>query len=273
MKKFVISTLRKTGLLQLTMDCYQAARITQFGEVFHWVGRRRHPDHDGSPLPGLIRRVSAAGTADVDWFLKSGRLGSQNIVACLRDQGRSIAEIAAILDFGCGCGRVIRHWRDLVGTRVCGTDANGWSIRWCRRNLRFAHFEKNRLTPPLAYEAAPFDLVYALSVFSHMPEELCLAWRDELRRVLKPGGYLLITTHGESYLDTLTPAQRATFSSGRLVVRSDEAPGTNLCGAYHPVSYVRQELGVGFEHVVHIPEGAGGNPHQDVHLLRKVGNS
>src|SRR3546814_6253266 len=49
------------------------------------------------------------------------------------------------------------------------------------------------LTPPLAFADESFDLVYALSVFTHIPLELQRDWLDELRRVLVPGGYLLCT--------------------------------------------------------------------------------
>jgi ubiquinone/menaquinone biosynthesis C-methylase UbiE len=65
---------------------------------------------------------------------------------------------------------------------------------------RFAQFEVNGLAPPLAYEANHFDFIYALSVFTHLPESLQTAWMSELARVLKPGGYLLMTTHRECYL-------------------------------------------------------------------------
>ena len=83
-----------------------------------------------------------------------------------------------MLDFGCGCGRVTRWWRDFNGT-VAGSDVSRPAIEWCRANLPFARFELNALAPPLVFEDETFDLVYALSVFTHLTAELQLAWRDE----------------------------------------------------------------------------------------------
>ncbi|MCP6725914.1 class I SAM-dependent methyltransferase, partial [Klebsiella pneumoniae] len=83
--------------------------------------------------------------------------------------------IGSVLDFGCGCGRVTRWWADFEGA-VAGSDVNAEAVAWCRENLGFASFEQNALAPPLDFDDASFDLVYALSVFTHLTEELQLAW-------------------------------------------------------------------------------------------------
>jgi SAM-dependent methyltransferase len=173
-----------------------------------------------------------------------------------------------VLDFGCGCGRVTRYWESFPGA-VAGSDVNARAIDWCRENLGFAAFERNALAPPLAFEAASFDLVYALSVFTHLTADLQLAWRDEMLRVLRPGGVLLLTTHGRSYVPRLDDGERARFERGELVVRWGDVPGTNLCSAYHPEPYLRDTFAAGFELVELEPEGALGNPTQDLVLLRK----
>jgi hypothetical protein len=116
-----------------------------------------------------------------------------------------------------------------------------------------------------------FDLVYALSVFTHLDATGQGFWITELSRVLKPGGFLFITTHGESYRPRLAPRDQEHFRSGRLVVLKSRRAGSNDCAAFHPESYVRRSLAGagGFEVVAFVPEGAWGNPHQDAYLLRK----
>jgi SAM-dependent methyltransferase len=128
---------------------------------------------------------------------------------------------------------VTRYWKG-KGARVFGTDYNPSLIRWCRKNIHHAQFETNRLIPPTVYGAGEFDLVYAISVFTHLTERDQISWMGELSRVLRPGGYLLITTHGESLIGGLSEDDRRSFRMGRLVVRNREASGTNLCAAYHP---------------------------------------
>ena len=179
-----------------------------------------------------------------------------------------LGELGAVLDFGCGCGRVTRYWSEFAGT-VAGSDLDAGAVEWCRSNLPFAQFELNTLAPPLAFADERFDLVYALSVFTHLTAELQLAWRDELRRVLRPGVFLLVTTHGRSYLPRLEEDERARFERGELVVRWGDVPGTNLCSAYHPEPYLRETFAQGFGVETLESEGARGNPTQDLVLLQR----
>ena len=225
---------------------------------------RQRPAQVDGPLPPRRLMVRVAGTADADWFLRSGRAAYDAITAHVPLEGNE-----SILDFGCGCGRVTRYWADFGGS-VAGSDVNREAIEWCRENLGFASFLHNDLAPGLDAGDASFDLVYALSVFTHLTDDLQLAWRDELHRVLRPGGRLLITTHGRSYLSRLDPGEREQFERGELVVRWADIPGTNLCSAYHPERYLRETFARGFTLLELDPEGAHGNPTQDIVLLQKA---
>ena len=76
-----------------------------------------------------------------------------------------------------------------------------------------------------------------------------------------------MTTHGRSYLPKLDADERARFERGELVVRWGDVPGSNLCSAYHPERYLRDTFAEGFELVELEPEGARGNPTQDLVVL------
>jgi SAM-dependent methyltransferase len=205
-----------------------------------------------------------AGTADPTWFLESGRLTAETIGEALDRHGAE----GSLLDFGCGCGRVIRHWRGRAHLHGCDRDAG--AIRWCREHLLFARFEQHGPEPPLRYEDARFGAASAVSVFTHLPEEAQAPWRNELRRILRPGGLLVLTTHGDSYLERLSEEERARFEAGKLIVRRPGAGGTNLCTAFHPEAYIRETLAEGFELLELRPAGATGTPTQDLVVLRVV---
>jgi SAM-dependent methyltransferase len=203
--------------------------------------------------------------------LNGGALAASSIRKALRKANVRIEELDNILDFGCGSGRVIRHWRSLRSTQVYGTDYNPKLVEWCREHLRFAKFSANHLNPPLAYAESQFDLVYALSVYTHLTEALQDSWIDEFSRVLKAGGHLLISTHGDAYIHRLDNHELMAYKAGRLVVKNDvTSPGKNTCSAYHPMPYVRDDLvAEKFEVIDFVPEGAKGNPRQDLYVLRK----
>src|SRR5437879_6586118 len=119
---------------------------------------------DALPLPPAHLIYLVAGTSDIDWFLKSSSMSARTVSDALARQGAAIEHADAILEFGCGCGRVMRRWRDFPKTRVYGTDYNPELVSWCRANLPFAEFARNPLNPHLEYRDAQFDVVYAISV-------------------------------------------------------------------------------------------------------------
>jgi SAM-dependent methyltransferase len=226
--------------------------------------RRREPP---LPPPDLVFLV--AGTTDIEWFKASGSRAADIIRDLLLRHDVEMADLSAFLDFGCGVGRVTRWWSSLSGPEICGSDYNPILVDWCTRNLRFASFSVNGLTGQLEYPEARFDLVYALSVLTHLSEANGHGWVAELGRVLRPGGLLIFSTHGAFHADGLPAEAREQFERGGFVIYGEEHEGTNTCTTLHPERYVRDELARGFEIVDFIPEGALGNPRQDLWLLRK----
>jgi SAM-dependent methyltransferase len=125
----------------------------------------------------------------------------------LGDTGGSLKSFDSILDFGSGCARIARPLRDFVGPGVnlYATDIDREAVDWCRQNYAaVADFEVNDPWPPLKYEDSRFDFIYGFSVFTHLPEEMQVKWLQELNRILKPEGYLILTTHGEAYHEHLS---------------------------------------------------------------------
>ena len=126
---------------------------------------------DEMPLPprGLINLVTGnKWKAD---FFDSGKVQMAQLVNTLEKNDISFSGLNHILDFGCGCGRLIRHLRILSANgrqRLYGIDYNDELIGWCRNNLNFAECDTNTLSPPLKYGDSYFDFILARSVLTHL---------------------------------------------------------------------------------------------------------
>jgi len=177
----------------------------------------------------------------------------------------------SILDWGCGPGRIIRHIPSLLdkSCRCYGTDYNTKYIQWCAKNIPGVTFKPNNLAPPLPFEQNTFDIIYGISIFTHLSEKMHYAWFDELLRVLKPGGILLLTMHGKAFKTKLPETQRKIFDQGVIVVLSNTKEGHRTYGAYHPVSFVKQ-LALKTK-VLEFEEGGfiNGKPQQDLWIFQK----
>jgi len=122
----------------------------------------------------------------------------------LSQAGYKFEELKNILDFGCGVGRFFYSFADNLSPdqRLYGTDINEPCVAWCKENLPLVQVEKNGLLPPLNFDEGKFSLIYACSVFSHLPIEFQLAWAVEMYRCLGTGGCFFFTTHGATFFPT-----------------------------------------------------------------------
>jgi len=264
-RSLALRALDRVSLLEPTYRVYEAIRSAR-GDAD--AGRL---EADGLPLPPARLRTIVAGTPGLEWFVESGRQQAAIIRAALERHGPAVGDVERMLDFGCGCGRVIRHWSALAGPEIHGSDYNRPLVRWCASNLPFAQFSVNKLNPPLEYRSGLFDVVYGISVLTHLPENLEQAWIDELARILRPGGRLLLTTHGDSYADRLDHEERARYLAGEVVVRWASVAGTNLCTTFHPESYVRERLAPQLDLLEFVPEGGSvGSRRQDLVVFAKT---
>ncbi|MCX6270200.1 MAG: class I SAM-dependent methyltransferase [Bacteroidetes bacterium] len=176
----------------------------------------------------------------------------------------------SILDWGCGPGRIIRHLPGILqpGCSYYGTDVNSESIQWCQKNLPAIQFSVNMLHPPLTYKEETFDLIYGISIFTHLSKSMHSSWIKELFRVLRPGGILLITTQGKSFRKKLLHSESESFNKGKLVVRGQVREGHRTFSAFQPEKYMRSLLKE-FEVLEFIEREESPRPQQDIWIVRK----
>ena len=268
-KAAVKEALDRVGVLGPAEYVYFNLKSASLATLAYELRARRGMGPDGHPMPPprLIFDVIACRWGKV--FYDSGRKVLDDMERALRRQGMSLRWFEQVLDFGCGCGRLIRHVQRRTEAELHGCDYNRDLVAWCREYLAFADFSVNGLEPPMPYDDASFDFLYARSIFTHLPEDLLAAWMRDMRRVLQPGGILYLTMHGQQYAGVLDPAQRARFRAGELVVRFAESAGANRCATYASPAYVQQNLLEGFELLEFVEGRKEDNLRQDIYLLHK----
>ena len=194
--------------------------------------------HPGFAPPPLWWMHDMYRHTGYDLYWRTGQQTAEAIAAKI--DAHVTAEAPRVADWGCGLGRVVRH----LPSRYAkfGFDYNEPAINWCKEQVANVEFRVNKLSPPLPAEDGAFDALYALSVFTHLSAEGHLAWINEVRRVLAPGGVFLGAFHMRLPEGQLLPDEKARFDRGELVVRGGVKEGSRTFTAHHPESYLRDTL-------------------------------
>ncbi len=240
------------------------ARVASSNRTF----RRKSPDF---PVPPYELAFDAYNNLSMDAYRDIGCLHASvfaEIIQQLYDQLP-----ISVLDWGCGPGRVIRHLPKLLGpaAKLTGIDNNSKSIAWCREQLSGIDFGVCELMPPTHFPDNQFDVVCNFSVLTHLSRDAVIAWIAELGRILKPGGLIICTTHGDNYRHLLSgPAEIGAYEAGDLVVQGNYVEGKKWFLAIHPEPFMRNALSPLFVDVRRVPLDPSKEMKQDVWVGRKV---
>lgn len=248
MKYKFINAIRSLGLLKVADTVkYWLARLAVSRK-----NRRFEREFPGFPVP--LHDIAFDAYNHIDWYqYRESGLRHAGVFAEIIGRHQE-KESLRIFEWGCGPGRLIRHLPRLLANKkveLVGGDYNLKTISWCRENFPDISFVHNELMPPLSFPDDHFDVVYNFSVFTHLSKAAQDAWIKELFRVLKPGGLVICTTHGENYRYLLTTkSERARYESGEVVVQGGYSEGKKWFFSIHPEAYVRNSLLHDF-HAVH----------------------
>lgn len=212
------------------------------------------------PMPPEELRWRATGQRDAGAFLQSGGNDANFLdKEALGRDGKSLKNFDTILDLGCGCGRLTRWLRPLADpwATIHGADTDQAAIGWCKQNIADAVFMLHGEHPPLPFADSSIDLVLAYSAFMHLDPDSQLRWLAELQRILRPGGYLVVSFQYRRAIGTIgDEALRDRVHddlarNGVAFVVAAASPGGGVPhrrgAAYHAPEYVRRHWGSYFE--------------------------
>ena len=230
------------------------------GKIGHFIG-----SVNGVPVGSkeTILRTSIMRPEDVerqdnlDEYFMSGYEQMLDWMQLLERHSFNLRTARAIMEFGCGSARLICHLRCIDGVRLIGCDLNRENVAWSQQNIPGVEFYLNDLRPPLSFaENDSLDLVFAASVFTHIPLETQHLWIQEMYRILRPGGFFLADVLGHYHqkmmlspddLDSLRKEGQFTLDA----TNPNSSHSTQIIGSWD-VFQTRKEVLNAFGSVFHI---------------------
>ncbi|MGH8551537.1 MAG: class I SAM-dependent methyltransferase, partial [Methylococcales bacterium] len=148
---------------------------------------------------------------------------------------------AKVLDWGAGHGRVIRHFHSLdTSVRAYSIDIDEENVAWAREHLAAVFVSHGPLMPPTVYPNDEFDLIYGISVMTHLTRSVQKAWLGEIRRILSPGGRALLTFAGDTATAFSSRFLDKTWMEGYLYSgRGRDLPSDDLVGKISDPNYYK----------------------------------
>ncbi|VEP12682.1 conserved hypothetical protein [Hyella patelloides LEGE 07179] len=148
------------------------------------------------PIPPVnLRRITSGPS--IPSYVESGERIAKSLREGLKTANKKITDVENVLDFGCGAGRIAQYFSEYDEISFTGCDPNPNLIEWLSHNYHSRTFYNTKFHPPLPFESNTFDLIYSVSVFTHLSEKLQFSWLQELQRVLRQDGIALITVLGK----------------------------------------------------------------------------
>ncbi|HTY03052.1 MAG TPA: class I SAM-dependent methyltransferase [Rhodocyclaceae bacterium] len=150
--------------------------------------------------PNSTMRSTSSRT--IRHYFESGIRTSTPIITAASIHGIDLSGNCRVLDFGCGVGRQLLHFTaNLPNLSLFACDVNARSIAYIRKTFPQVDCHVNDFQPPLRYEDRTFDLIYSVSIFSHLTYADQAVWLSELARVLRDDGLCCLTVMGRHALD------------------------------------------------------------------------
>lgn len=140
-------------------------------------------------------------------YLADGWRTLAELLLLLEAVDQPLLKMARVLEFASGHGRFTRHLVKAVGAgRVTVSDVVEGAVAFSRATFGVQGFASASEPEQVRWPGA-FDLVFVLSLFSHLPRATWGRWLARLWGAVAPGGLLVLSTHG---------AKAAAFDSVQL---------------------------------------------------------
>jgi SAM-dependent methyltransferase len=153
-------------------------------------------------------------------YLSDGWRTLGELMLALESVDRSLWKCRSLLEFAAGFGRFTRHLTKVMPGRLTCSDVMPGSVDFLCEQFGVAGFYS--ASNPEALEIPDrYDLVFVLSLFTHLPPHRWSAWLRKLFSAVTPGGALLVSVHNEARARELGVSFDA---QGTHYIASSESP-------------------------------------------------
>ena len=134
----------------------------------------------------------------IKYYFEDGRKSADQFLRLIRNNRVRVP--ANVLEFAAGYGCVTRHLLRASDTNLCACDIHAKAVEFLRDRLFTNALISTSIPEDLTFPML-YDVVFALSFFSHMPIETWERWLRRLSSFTRIGGLFIFTTHGYKSLD------------------------------------------------------------------------
>lgn len=129
-------------------------------------------------------------------YLADGWRTMAELVLLLEQVNHPLLRAKSVLEFASGHGRFTRHLVKALGPqRVVVSDVVGDAVEFARDAFNVQGFI-SASQPEQVVWPDQHDVVFVLSLFSHLPRSTWARWLQRIYAMVAPGGVLVFTTHG-----------------------------------------------------------------------------
>jgi SAM-dependent methyltransferase len=167
------------------------------------------------------------------FYIEDGNLSAKEIIEWTNKYAEN--KVINILEWGCGVSRTCRHLNKYINhsSKIFACDINDVMVEWDKQNIKNVAFSTINYNPPTRYDTSMFDLVYAISVFTHIDATQQENWIKEIHRILSKNGIFLFTTHGSEYFDKLLSSEKVVLNKTGSFTKQYFQKGHRLMSTYN----------------------------------------
>ncbi|MDP9333389.1 MAG: class I SAM-dependent methyltransferase [Actinomycetota bacterium] len=169
-------------------------------------------DSDTDSYEDAVNKSIAFSRQGVGYFAR--RKAAHLLDVCRRHLGNP--EVVSIVDVGCGVGLTDEYLVPHVSA-LHGVDLSVKALEQASARNPAAHYQPC-LADALPFESATFDLAFCSCVLHHVDDDRRHEFVSELRRVVRPGGLVLIFEHNPMNPLTRLAVNRCDLDDGVVLL-------------------------------------------------------